>query len=106
MVDRKDYLRILTIILCGMIFLKIISMFIIIFTPLGESSTISDFVKDIYWNYPEFWVIFNIPFPIIYIYLGVKRKVEKSYASYGALFSILQIPFGFFLCFLTIASRF
>lgn len=91
----KNYVLITTIILSGMILLKVISIFVLLFTPLHESSDLVDSIIDIYFAYPTFFLFINIPFPILYIYWGIKWKIEKGFAFYGAFFSILQIPLGF-----------
>lgn len=75
-----------------MILLKVISIFVLLFIPLHESSDLVDLIIDIYFAYPTFFLFINIPFPILYIYWGIKRKIEKGFAFYGAFFSILQIP--------------
>jgi len=103
---NKKYVRITTIILSGMILLKIISIIVLLCTPLHERSVLADLIIDIYSEYPTSFVFLNIPFPILYIYWGVRRKIEKGYAFNGALFSILQIPLGFIAFIFSITHSF
>lgn len=103
---NKNYVRITTILLSGTILLKVFSIFVLLCSPFQESSALVDLVAEIYINYPSFFILFNIPFPILYIYWGARKKIGKEYAFNGALFSILQIILGLFVCFLSLASVF